>query len=70
VPKRDSAQEALRQVENLTDSKPVKGETLLRSGKLKKAITRGQIQGKKAQEIRPPNLISARRENGAGILES
>jgi hypothetical protein len=36
--KRDVSQEALRQVEQITDSKPVRGETLLRSRKLKRAL--------------------------------
>jgi len=38
VPKRDESQEASRQVEQITASKPVCGETLLRSGKLKKKL--------------------------------
>jgi hypothetical protein len=36
--KRDASQEALRQVEQITDSKPVRGETLLRSRKLKREL--------------------------------
>jgi hypothetical protein len=39
MPKRDQSQEALRQVEQITDSKPVRGETLLRSRKLKRQLT-------------------------------
>jgi hypothetical protein len=38
VPKRDESQEASRQVEQITDNKPVCGETLLRSGQLKKKL--------------------------------
>lgn len=38
MPKRDTSQEALRQVETITDSKPVRGETLLRSRKLKRQL--------------------------------
>jgi len=38
VPKRDESQEASRQVEQITANKPVCGETLLRSGKLKKKL--------------------------------
>jgi len=38
VPKRDVSQKALWQVEQITDSKPVRGETLLRSRKLKQKL--------------------------------
>jgi hypothetical protein len=38
MPKRDASQEALRQVEKITDSKPVRGEILLRSRKLKRQL--------------------------------
>jgi hypothetical protein len=38
MPKRDTTQEALRQVEKITGTKPVRGETLLRSRKLKKQL--------------------------------
>jgi hypothetical protein len=39
MPKRDVSQKALRQVEQITDSKPVRGETLLRSRKLKRQLS-------------------------------
>ncbi len=39
MPKRDVSQKALWQVEQITDSKPVRGETLLRSRKLKQQLT-------------------------------
>jgi hypothetical protein len=36
VPERDESQEALRQVEKVTDSEPVKGEELVESEDLKR----------------------------------
>jgi hypothetical protein len=36
VPERDQSQEALRQVEKITDSEPVKGENLVKSEDLKR----------------------------------
>lgn len=39
MPKPDASQRALRQVERMTDSKPVRGETLLRSRKLKRQLS-------------------------------
>jgi hypothetical protein len=44
VPNRDASQRALRQVEKITDSKPVRGETLLRSRKLKRMLTEARKQ--------------------------
>jgi len=53
VPERDASQEALRQVEHITGSKPVRGETLLRSRKLKRQLSeakkRVQSKDKKGQ---------------------
>jgi hypothetical protein len=52
VPKRDQSQEALRQVEQITDSRPVRGETLLRSRKLKKQLTRAKLREEKRRAER------------------
>ena len=38
VPKRDVSQEAVRNVDRITDSEPVDGEELLRSEKLKRQL--------------------------------
>jgi hypothetical protein len=38
MPDRDENTEAVRNVEKATDSKPVRGETLLRSRKLKRQL--------------------------------
>jgi hypothetical protein len=38
VPKKSANQKALRKVERVTDSEPVKGEDLLRSEKLKRQL--------------------------------
>ena len=38
MPKRDASQEALRQVESITDSDPVNGEDLLGSEDLKRQL--------------------------------
>jgi hypothetical protein len=43
VPKRDESQEALREVERITGSEPVRGETLLRSRKLKRKLREANI---------------------------
>jgi hypothetical protein len=42
LPKRDTSQEALQQVEQITDSKPVRGETLPRSRKLKRQLAKAK----------------------------
>jgi hypothetical protein len=47
MPKRDESQEALRQVEKITGSRPVRGETLLRSRKLKKQLAEARKRLKK-----------------------
>ena len=48
-PKRDTSQEALRQVEQITDSKPVRGETLLRSRKLKRQRAQARKRGERSR---------------------
>jgi hypothetical protein len=42
VPKKSANQKALRKVERVTDSEPVKGEDLLRSPGLKKQLKRAR----------------------------
>jgi hypothetical protein len=42
VPKKSANQKALRKVERITDSEPVKGEDLLRSNKLKSALQKAK----------------------------
>jgi hypothetical protein len=49
VPKRDVSQEVLRQVEQITGSKPVRGETLLRSRKLKRQLKEARERLKKSR---------------------
>jgi len=52
MPKRDQSQEALRQVEQITDSKPVRGETLLRSRKLKRQLKEAKRQAGQQPETK------------------
>jgi hypothetical protein len=54
MPKRDASQEALRQVEQITGSKPVRGETLLRSRKLKRQLREAKRKIKR-RSPRPRN---------------
>jgi hypothetical protein len=42
VPKKSANQKALRKVERVTDSEPVKGEDLLRSKKLKQQLQKAK----------------------------
>jgi hypothetical protein len=42
VPKRDTSQQALRLVEKITDSKPVKGEELVESEDLKRKFRKAK----------------------------
>jgi hypothetical protein len=52
MPKRDISQEALRQVEQITDSKPVRGETLLRSRRLKHQLAAAKKRLKTAEKLK------------------
>jgi hypothetical protein len=54
VPERDANQEALRQVELITGSKPVRGETLLRSRKLKRQLSEAKKREAKKRQQRTP----------------
>jgi hypothetical protein len=49
MPKRDVSQEALRRVEQITDSKPVRGE-MLGSRKLKRELAKARERLKKSRK--------------------
>ena len=54
MPKPDQSQEALRQVEKITGSKPVRGETLLRSRKLKRQLAEAKKRMKSSRHLPAP----------------